>query len=144
MICLVFVEADRSDRVGNPAETVPVGVHIVQEDTVLAVDCNSPSEDRVGSMAAAAAAVVDNMAAGSRAADHLGTALDRRRRKASGPRVEEHRHTGEALRPCCSCRWYSMTVAMEGGRVQVSGAIIGRFGTEELLFQSSEKKKKGC
>lgn len=124
-----------------------MGVHIVQGDTVLAVDCNSPSEDRVGSMAAAAAAVVvDNMAAGSRAADHLGMALDRRRRKASGPRVEEHRHTGGALRPCCSCRWYSMTVAMEKGRVQVSGAIIGRFGTEELLFQSSEKKKKkkGC
>jgi hypothetical protein len=121
-----------------------VGVHIVREDTVLAVDCNSPSEDRVGSMAAAAAVVVDNMAAGSRAADHLGTALDRRRRKASGPQVEEHHHTGEALRPCCSCRWYSMTVAIEEGRVQVSGAIIGRFGTEELLFQSSEKKKKGC
>lgn len=120
-----------------------MGVHIVQGDTVLAVDCNSPSEDRVGSMAAAAAAVVvDNMAAGSRAADHLGMALDRRRRKASGPRAEEHRHTGGALRPCCSCRWYSMTVAMEEGRVQVSGAIIGRFGTEELLFQSSEEKKK--
>lgn len=83
----------------------PVVVHIAQ-DMVLAVDCSSPFEDQVDSMAAAEVAgtvagtvAVDDRAAGS----HLGKEPVNRRKKASAPRVEEHRRRGGVLHPCCSC-----------------------------------------